>query len=465
MKPVIALVGRPNVGKSTLFNKLTRTRNALVANTPGLTRDRQYGNARVGERGFIVIDTGGLSGEKDALGQGMEQQTLVAIEEADAIILMVDGRAGLSPSDEQLAVNMRRYNKPVLLAVNKIDGLDPDRAGSEFFNLGFSELLPISAAHSRGIVKLAERAMALLPVDAGENSTADDDQQRIRLAVVGRPNVGKSTLINRLLGEQRVLANNTPGTTRDSISAAFEHNRVKYTLIDTAGVRRRGKVDETVEKFSVIKTLQSINKAHVALLMLDGQEGLADQDLHLADYIISSGRALVIAMNKCDNLSNDAMQERKQTINRKLTFAQFSRIHYISALKGVRVGQVIRSVYIAYRSAMTDMATPEITRMLEYAVQQHQPPRVNGRRIKLRYAHQGGSNPPLIVVHGNQTEKIPASYQRYLAHFFIDALQLEGTPLRLEFKSSQNPYTKKLSRAVREHPKKEQSPRHRNKPR
>ena len=441
MKPVFALVGRPNVGKSTLFNKLTRTRDAIVADMPGLTRDRQYGNGKVGDNEYIVIDTGGLSGEKESLDESMARQTLLAIEDADVILFLVDGRAGLSPADEELAVAMRRFSKPVVLVVNKTDGLDVDRASSEFYSLGFSEQAPISAAHSRGIVQLAERAHSLVEQTAHDPDDADpEDEKRIRIAIVGRPNAGKSTLINRLVGEERVVASNIPGTTRDSVNVPFERNRVLYTLIDTAGVRRRGKVKETVEKFSVIKTLQSIDAAHVAALMLDAQEGIADQDLHLADYIISSGRALVVAINKCDGLNSDDIHDLKRDIDRRMQFATFARFHFISALRGTRVGQLIKSIYSAYRSSMVDMSTPELTRMLEYAVQQHQPPLANGRRIKLRYAHQGGSNPPLIVVHGNQTEKVPTSYQRYLSNFFIDALKLEGTPLRMEFKSSKNPY-------------------------
>ncbi len=452
MKPVFALVGRPNVGKSTLFNKLTRTRDALVADMPGLTRDRQYGDGKVGEGEYIVVDTGGLSGEKEALDVSMARQTLTAIADADIIFFIVDARGGLSPVDADLANAMRRFNKPILLVVNKVDGLDVDRASSDFFSLGFSALAATSAAHNRGIVQLVEQAFTLLPDDDSEATEADeDDEQRVRIAIVGRPNAGKSTLINRLVGEERVVASALPGTTRDSVNVPFERDKVLYTLIDTAGVRRRGKVRETVEKFSVIKTLQSIEAAHVAVLMLDAKEGIADQDLHLLDYIISSGRGLVIAINKCDGLSSEARQDIKHEIDRRLAFAQFARIHFISALQGTSVGKLIKSVHSAYRSSMVDMSTPELTRMLEYAVQQHQPPLANGRRIKLRYAHQGGSNPPLIIIHGTKTDKVPTSYQRYLSNFFIDALKLQGTPLRMAFKSSENPFKgRQVGRSAKE---------------
>ena len=446
MKPVFALVGRPNVGKSTLFNKLTRTRDALVADLPGLTRDRQYGDGKVGDCEYIVVDTGGLSGEKEDLDERMARQTLLAVQDADVVLFMVDGRSGLTSADEELARSMRRFNKPLLLVVNKTDGLDPERASADFYSLGFSTHCAIAAAHNRGIAQLVSLASSMSP-NQHESDNVIEDEHRIRIAVVGRPNAGKSTLINRLLGEERLVASAVPGTTRDSVSVPFERNKVLYTLIDTAGVRRRGKVSEVVEKFSVIKTLQSIDAAHVAVLVLDGREGLADQDLHLADYIISSGRALVVAINKCDSLDKAALHDLKQTIERRMEFARFAHMHYISVLTGSRVGVLVKSMYTAYRSAMVDMSTPELTRMLEYAVQQHQPPLVNGRRIKLRYAHQGGSNPPLIIVHGNQTSKLPTSYQRYLSNFFIDALKLEGTPLRMEFKSAENPFKSRAKKA------------------
>ena len=451
MKPVFVLVGRPNVGKSTLFNKLTCTRDALVAGMPGLTRDRQYGDGKIAREEYIVVDTGGLSGAKDALNVGMERQTETAIEEADIIFFLVDARAGLTSVDRELASAIRRFNKSVVLVVNKVDGFDPDRVIGDFFSLGFAALVAISASHSRGIEQLIERAFSLLPDidDESVHNRPEDFERRIRIAIVGRPNVGKSTLINRLTCEERVVVNLFPGTTRDSISVPFQRDKVLYTLIDTAGVRRRSKVVEVVEKFSVIKALRSIDTAHVAILMLDAHEGVSDWDLHLINYIITSGRALVIAMNKCDTLGREVKRNLKYEIDCRLAFARFARIHFISGLTGIGVGQLIKSAYSAYRASRMDISTPELTRMLEYAVQRHQPPMVNGRRIKLRYAHQGGLSPPLIIVHGHQTDRMPASYRRYLNSFFIEALRLEGTPLRLEFRQANNPFGAKSGRSAK----------------
>ncbi|MEM7208465.1 MAG: ribosome biogenesis GTPase Der [Pseudomonadota bacterium] len=450
MKPVFALIGRPNVGKSTLFNKLTRTRDALVADLPGLTRDRQYGDGSHDGHEFIVIDTGGLSGEKDELDQQMAQQTLMAIEDADTVLFMVDGRNGLSPADEELAVSVRRFGKPVVVVVNKIDGLDDEKARTDFYALGFESVLAIAAAHNRGVHKLINHCIENVVCDSFEtDGSVDDDHKTIRVAIVGRPNAGKSTLINRLLDEERVVANSRPGTTRDSVAVNFTRNNREYTLIDTAGVRKKSKVSDTVEKFSVIKTLQAIDQSHVSVLLIDVTSGIGEQDLHLIDYIVTKGRALVIAFNKSDALKPDQKHEVKLDIERRLTFASFAKIHFISALKGNSVGKLVQSVNSAYRAAMSNMTTSELTRMLEYAIQQHQPPLVNGRRIKLRYAHQGGSNPPIIVIHGNQTDRVPNHYKRYLNNFFIDALKLEGTPLRIELKSQKNPFASKSTRIKR----------------
>lgn len=439
MKPVIALVGRPNVGKSTLFNKLTKSRDALVADFAGLTRDRKYGDGKLGEIEYLVIDTGGLNGESEVLDVRMQQQSWQAVDESDLVVFMVDGRDGLTPVDEEIADRLRRSGQSVCLAVNKTDTLDEDQIAAEFYQLGIGEPRCIAAAHSRGLLKLMRVVQDMLPA---QNLDAEPDiDEGMRLAVVGRPNVGKSTLINRILGEERVVAFDLPGTTRDSIEVPFERDEQNYTLIDTAGVRRRGKISEAVEKFSVIKTLQAIDECNVCVLLLDATERITDQDLNLLGYVIDKGRALIVAVNKWDGLEAEQRDQIKTDISRRLDFLSFTSIEFISALHGTGVGNLFSLANRAYKSAMIDMATPQLTRMLEYAVEQHQPPLVRGRRIKMRYAHQGGSNPPVIVVHGNQTERVPAAYKRYLSNYFQRELKLFGTPVRIDFKGSDNPYS------------------------
>jgi GTP-binding protein len=439
MLPVIALVGRPNVGKSTLFNRMTRTRDALVADVPGLTRDRKYGDGRVGERPFIVIDTGGLSGDSDDLDGLMAQQAWQAIGEADLLFFLVDARDGLNAGDEAIAEALRRTGKPLMLVVNKTDGVDTDSAMAEFYTLGLGDMHPIAAAHGRGVTTLMELAMAQLPESIEAPGEAGDDDS-IRVAVVGRPNVGKSTLINRILGEERVLAFDRPGTTRDSIFIPFVRDGVAYTLIDTAGVRRRARVQETIEKFSVIKTLQAIDAAHVVILVLDAQQEISEQDASLAGYIAEKGRALIVAVNKWDGLDVHERNQIVDQLDRRLPFLGFAATRFISALHGSGVGDLFPYIQKAYTSAMCELPTPRLTDILERAVQEHQPPLVRGRRIKLRYAHQGGRNPPVIVIHGNQTERVPATYKRYLVNAFREALKLTGTPIRIEFKTGDNPY-------------------------
>lgn len=439
MLPVIALVGRPNVGKSTLFNRMTRTRDALVADVPGLTRDRKYGDGRVGERPFIVIDTGGLSGDSDDLDGLMAQQAWQAIGEADLLFFLVDARDGLNAGDEAIAKALRRTGKPLMLVVNKTDGVDTDSAMAEFYTLGLGDMHPIAAAHGRGVTTLMELAMAQLPESIeAPGETVDDNS--IRVAVVGRPNVGKSTLINRILGEERVLAFDRPGTTRDSIFIPFVRDDVAYTLIDTAGVRRRARVQEVIEKFSVIKTLQAIDAAHVVILVLDAQQEISEQDASLAGYIAEKGRALIVAVNKWDGLDAHERNQIVDQLDRRLPFLGFAATRFISALHGSGVGDLFPYIQKAYTSAMCELPTPRLTDILERAVQEHQPPLVRGRRIKLRYAHQGGRNPPVIVIHGNQTERVPATYKRYLVNTFREALKLTGTPIRMEFKTGDNPY-------------------------
>lgn len=442
MKPVIALVGRPNVGKSTLFNNLTRSRDALVADFPGLTRDRKYGTGRLGERPFLVIDTGGLSGEKEGIDTHMEQQARLAVEECDAVLFLVDAREGLNAADEVIAGYLRQSGKQVTLVVNKIDGLDADVASSDFHALGFGRPQPIAAAHGRGVRGLIDRVLAEFP-EAQESEEEKAEAAGIKVAVIGRPNVGKSTLVNRVLGEERVVVFDMPGTTRDSIYVPFVKDGERYTFIDTAGVRRRGRVKDTVEKFSVVKTLQAVSEANVVVMVLDAREGIAEQDAHLLGFVVESGRALVIAINKWDGLSADQRNEVRRNIDLRLPFVDFARVHFISALHGSGVGDLFRSIKRAYISATRKLSTPELTGILESAVAAHQPPLVKGRRVKLRYAHQGGRNPPIIVIHGNQTEAVPNSYQRYLQNTFRDLLRLEGTPIRIEFKSGVNPYAGK----------------------
>lgn len=438
MKPVIAIVGRPNVGKSTLFNCLTKTRDALVADYPGLTRDRKYGSGRVGNKPYLVVDTGGLSGEKEGLDELMAGQVQQAIGEANAVIFLVDARAGLTGGDEVIGRQLRKINKPVFLIVNKIDGSDEDVAVAEFQSLGMGEPIGISSSHGRGVRHMMDEVLAVLPEAEEEEEEARDDS--LKVAVIGRPNVGKSTLVNRLLGEERVVAFDMPGTTRDSIFIPFEQNGKKYTLIDTAGVRRRRNVKEAIEKFSVIKALQAIEEANVVILVLDAHEGISDQDATLAGFVLDSGRAMVIAINKWDGLEKDARDKMKEELERRLPFLDFAEMHFISALHGTGVGLLFKSVDAAYKAAMADLATPALTRILEDAVNQHQPPLVGGRRIKLRYAHQGGKNPPIIVIHGNQVDSVPEAYKRYLMNIYRKVFKLHGTPVRIEFRGGSNPF-------------------------
>jgi GTP-binding protein len=437
MKPVIALVGRPNVGKSTLFNQLTRSRDALVADYPGLTRDRQYGTGKVGDRPFIVVDTGGLSGNKEGVEEQMAGQVYQAIGEANVVLFLVDAHAGLTVADEQIARELRRLNKRVFLVVNKIDGHDETMAVIDFQSLGMGQPLAIAAVHGRGISGLVQTVLADVPL---VEEAEVEEELGTRVAIIGRPNVGKSTLINRIMGEERVVAFDLPGTTRDSVFIPFERDGQHYTLIDTAGVRRRGKVKETVEKFSVIKALQAIEAANVVIMVLDAHEGVSDQDATLAGFALDAGRAMVIAVNKWDGLEKDARERIKTELDRRLPFLDFAEMHFISALHGTGVGHLFEAVDAAFAAATKKLSTPELTRVLEEAVIQHQPPLVRGRRIKLRYAHQGGRNPPLIVIHGNQTSSVPGAYKRYLMNTFRKAFKLKGTPVRLEFKSGDNPY-------------------------
>ncbi|MBF0470507.1 MAG: ribosome biogenesis GTPase Der [Gammaproteobacteria bacterium] len=441
MQLVFALVGRPNVGKSTLFNAITRTRNALVADFPGLTRDRQYGIGVVGSRDpYLVIDTGGLSGDEHGIDGFMAQQALQAIAEADAVILLVDAREGLTAADEGIARVLRQKGKTIHLVVNKSDGLNPEWVVNDFFALGLGQPMAISASNNRGVRSLMEEVIATSPsTERGEDPVAEDGD-RIKVAIIGRPNAGKSTLVNRIMGEDRVVVFDLPGTTRDSIYIPFARDDQNYTLIDTAGVRRRARVKEGIEKFSIIKTLQAIDNANVVVMVLDAHSGISDQDAHLMGFALEAGRAMVIAVNKWDGLTPDQREEIKRMVNLKFPFLSFAKIHFISALHGTGVGHLFASINRAYQSAMIDVPTSLLTRHLEALTLSHQPPLVRGRRIKLRYAHQGGKNPPIIVIHGNQTESLPGSYCRYLENGFRQALQLEGTPVRLELKQSENPY-------------------------
>ncbi|MBD3671262.1 MAG: ribosome biogenesis GTPase Der [Gammaproteobacteria bacterium] len=443
MKPVIALVGRPNVGKSTLFNRLTGTRDALVADQPGLTRDRKYGDVSYQERNFILIDTGGLSGEDEGIDVDMARQSWQAVEEADRVMFLVDGREGLSAADEAIGQRLRQSGKAVTVVVNKSEGLNPAMVSAEFHALGQGDPVAISAEHGHGIQRLITE---LLPEPNPEPDDDVDDESGIKVAIIGRPNVGKSTLVNRIMGEERVVVFDMPGTTRDSIFIPFERDGQRYTLIDTAGVRRRARIKEAIEKFSIIKSLQAIEAANVVIMVLDAQEGISDQDAHLLGFAMDQGRALVMAVNKWDNLEPNQKDKVKRELDLKLPFLGFAKVHFISALHGTGVGDLFGSVIRAYRSATRKFSTPDLTRTLEALVQQHQPPLVKGRRIKLRYAHQGGRNPPLIVIHGNQTSSIPDAYRRYLMNAFMKDLRLEGTPLRIEFKSGDNPFKGKVNK-------------------
>ena len=439
MIPVIALVGKPNVGKSTLFNRLTRSRDALVANFSGLTRDRKYGRGEMFDRRFMVIDTGGISGEEIGIDMEMAQQSLRAINEADIVLFMVDCREGITSADYLIANTLRRRNAKVYLVANKIDGLDPAAALVDFYELGFSEIFPTTASQGRGIRAIME--VVLKRFDSND-VVGEDQGSSIKVGVVGRPNVGKSTLVNRMLGEERVVVFDQPGTTRDSIFIEYERNGQRYTLIDTAGVRKRKNIKLAIEKFSIVKTLQSIDASNVALVIVDAHEGLVEQDLHLVGSVIDAGRGVVVVINKWDGLNSSQRQNVKTEIERRLRFADFAKVHFVSALHGTGVGKLYESIKTAYLSATLSLSTAKLTSILEGAVETHQPPMIHGRRIKLRFAHSGGRNPPVIIIHGNQTESVPAHYARYLERFFIRELGLKGTPVKVEFRTGENPYNR-----------------------
>ena len=489
--PVVALVGRPNVGKSTLFNRLTRTRDALVADFPGLTRDRKYGHAHLAGHDFIVIDTGGIDGTEEGVEEKMAEQSLLAIEEADIVLFLVDARAGLTSADIGIANYLRqRQNKTTVVVANKVDGIDANSHCAEFYQLGLGEIAQIAASQGRGIASLMEQVLtplaekmaedaekteesAVETTDVSSETTEFDewdedfdfsneedtalldeelaqeqtpDNQNIKIAIVGRPNVGKSTLTNRILGEDRVVVYDMPGTTRDSIYIPMERDGQNYTLIDTAGVRKRGKVHLAVEKFSVIKTLQAIQDANVVLLVIDARENISDQDLSLLGFILNAGRSLVIVVNKWDGLDTDVKDRVKSELDRRLDFIDFARVHFISALHGSGVGNLFDSVKEAYECATQKMTTSMLTRILQIAVDEHQPPMISGRRVKLKYAHPGGYNPPIIVIHGNQVDKLPDSYKRYLSNHFRRSLKIIGSPIRLQFQEGNNPFAGKRNK-------------------
>ncbi|PHV12994.1 ribosome biogenesis GTPase Der [Chitinimonas sp. BJB300] len=439
MKPTIALVGRPNVGKSTLFNRLTKSRDALVADQPGLTRDRHYGHGKVGSKPYLVVDTGGFEPvADDGILHEMARQTLQAIDEADAVVFIVDGRVGLTPQDKLIANRLRQLDRPVRLAVNKAEGMPSNVVIAEFFELALGEPWPISGAHGEGVRSLVEDLL-----DGFEVEVEEEELDYPKFAIIGRPNVGKSTLVNAILGEERVIAFDQPGTTRDSIYIDFERNARKYTVIDTAGVRKRAKVDEVIEKFSVVKTMQAIEDANVVVLVLDARQDVAEQDAHIAGFALEAGRAMVVAVNKWEGLDLYSRDQVKRDIARKLGFLDFARFHYISALEGQGVGDLFASIDAAYKAAMAKLPTPRLTRAMQLAMEKQQPPRAGLIRPKLKYAHQGGTNPPVVVVHGTALEHIPTSYWRYLEHSFLKMFKLQGTPLRVQFKKSENPYDTK----------------------
>lgn len=464
MLPVIALVGRPNVGKSTLFNRFTRTRDALVADLPGLTRDRQYGHATFNEQPFIIIDTGGITGGEVGVDGLMAEQSMQAVKEADITLFIVNAREGLTPTDESFALQLRNENREIHLVVNKVDGLDQNTVLSEFYSMGFTSVSAIAAAHGRGVNKLIDEVIfpavkTLIESNQKESDLEakeetegeeEDSKRGPKLAIIGRPNVGKSTLVNRMLGEDRVIVYDMPGTTRDSIYIEMERRDKQYTLIDTAGVRRRGKVHETVEKFSVLKTLQAINDANVVVMIFDAREGITEQDLNLLGFAIDAGRSLVLGVNKWDNMSEDKRTDVKEAITRRLHFADFARIKYISALHGTNVGHLWEAVDEAYAGARVKMSASKLTRILELIVSKHQPPAKGRFKAKLRYAHPGGHNPPRIVIHGNQTKSLPKSYVRYLEKGFREALKIVGTPIKFELKESVNPFEGKKLKVTKE---------------
>ncbi|NEX62623.1 ribosome biogenesis GTPase Der [Noviherbaspirillum galbum] len=444
MKPVIALVGRPNVGKSTLFNRLTRSRDALVADLPGLTRDRHYGEGRIGERPFLVIDTGGFEPvAKEGIMHEMAKQTKQAVAEADAVVFLVDGRQGMTPHDKTITDFLRKAGRPVLLVVNKAEGMKYTSVTADFYELGLGDPYVISAAHGDGVPDLVNEVLDQIEAQKPAEIEAEPAPARgIKIAIVGRPNVGKSTLVNTLLGEERVIAFDMPGTTRDSIEIPFERDGKHYTLIDTAGIRRRGKVFEAIEKFSVVKTLQSISEANVVLLLLDAQQDISEQDAHIAGFILESGRALVVGINKWDGLTSDKRDAIKIDIERKLHFLFFAKFHFISALNNSGIGPLMKSIDSAYAAAMAKLTTPRLTRALIEAVEHQQPRRKGSIRPKMRYAHQGGQNPPIIVIHGNALDAIDDNYKRYLEKHFRETFSLTGTPLRIELRSGKNPFAK-----------------------
>lgn len=442
MLPVVALVGRPNVGKSTLFNALTRSRDALVADMPGVTRDRHYGVCRTGERPFVVVDTGGLSGVEEGLDALTAQQVRLAIEEAQVLVFVLDARDGLLPQDRAILDDLRRSGKPIIAAVNKTDGLDLQNALAEFAPFGLATTLPLSAAHNRGTEDLVKAVLPLLPEDAHEELAPQDDGS-IRVAIVGRPNAGKSTLINRLLGEDRLIVSNVAGTTRDPIRVPVERDGKKFTLIDTAGVRRKARVEEGVEKFSVIKTLQSMAAAQVVVVMIDARENLADQDLHLIGHAVDEGRALVIAVNKWDGMDAYQREQCQRALERRLQFVDWAKQVFISALHGSGLRELTRAVVRAHHAATVELGSSELTRTLERAYEAYQPPLVRGHAPKLRFAHPGGTNPPTIVIHGSRTKHIAPAYRRYLEGFFRKRFRLEGTPVRIDFRDGENPYAGK----------------------
>ncbi len=466
MLPVIALVGRPNVGKSTLFNRLTNTRDALVADFPGLTRDRKYGTAKYENRQFIVVDTGGISGDETGIDAEMAQQSLLAIEEADVVLFLVDARDGLTAPDIGIAEHLRKQEKSVYLVVNKVDGLDGDSESADFYKLGMVHLIQIAAAHGRGVSKMIEAVLSPLDSQFSDMIIQDSDIHQsieaqeqnaeeklkklqalpIKLAIVGKPNVGKSTLTNRILGEERVVVYDLPGTTRDSIFIPMQRDDREYVLIDTAGVRKRKKVSDAVEKFSIVKTLQAIEEANVVLLVVDAREGISDQDLSLLGFILNSGRSLVLAVNKWDGLSHDVKDDIKRELDRRLGFVDFARLHFISALHGSGVGHLFESVQEAYASATKRINTSLLTDIMEMAQDDHQPPLVRSRRVKMKYAHAGGYNPPVIVIHGNQVQDLPDSYKRYLTNYYRRALEIMGTPIKIEFREGGNPYEGKKNK-------------------
>jgi GTP-binding protein len=437
LKPTLVLVGRPNVGKSTLFNRLTRSRDALVADLPGLTRDRHYGQGRMGDKPFIVVDTGGFEPvAKDGIMSEMARQAREAIAEADVIFFITDGRAGLTPQDKRIAQQLREAHAKVYLVVNKTEGMREEVVTAEFHELALGVPNAISAEHGEGVRQLVEDAMAQFPEEAAEDELPDHP----RVAIIGRPNVGKSTLVNKLLGEERMIAFDQPGTTRDAIEVELDFGGKRYTLVDTAGIRRKGKVFEAVEKFSVIKTLQAIERAHVVILVVDAEANIADQDAHIGGYILEAGRALVVAVNKWDAIDADKRKDVKSDLERKLQFLDFAEFHELSALNGTGIKPLLKSVDVAFAAAMAKLPTPKLTRALQDAIVQQQPP-MNGRfRPKMRYAHQGGSNPPIVVIHGSGLADVKTPYKRYLEHQFQKVFKLKGTPLRIEFKSHVNPF-------------------------